>query len=130
MEPESERTITEDTGQGTGRDISGSTVRPSADAVGAGSPLGVQGDGEATRDDGTQQTVQRTERPDTRYTGGSDGISDGDPLGPGQRAVSRSAEVSEGAVTRTGGGDVANEPIRADSVVGGDPDGLELPIYW
>ena len=130
MESESARTLTED---GAGRRISGSPVHPSADAVGARQSARVQGDGSpddtTAIDDIAGRSVQRTERIDTTDPEGSDGVPDGDPLGPGQRTVPGSEEVSEGAVTRTRRGDVANKPIRTDQVVDINPDGLELPIY-
>ena len=61
---------------------------------------------------------------------GSDGVPDRDPLGTrDSEPYPEVREVSEGAVTRTRRGDVANEPIRTDQVVDSSPDGLELPIY-
>lgn len=133
MESESERTIAEDTQRGDRGDIPGSTVHPAANAVGTQPPTGIRGDEEAVdrpgEYDDSERPDQRTQRTDAEDTERGDGIPDGDSVGPGERAVPGSVEVSRDTDSGERSGDAADESVRADTVVDSDPDGLELPIY-
>ena len=133
MESEGERTAAGDTRRRDRGNIPESTVYPSVDAVGAQPSTGNQGD-EATdaaarEYDIPERPVQRTQRTDSETPKRSDGVSDGDPVGPEGGARTAGEGVSESYVAGTRSGTDVDESVRADSVVDSDPDRLELPIY-